>query len=95
MPCTTNIFCLGIITRQWQSEDVSGYYQMGHGAVSMLAYANWHNDKKIAEYTFKTTFQNINYKIWDEEGFIDNNSFRGVRGYWYHSLALNNMLGVA
>ena len=71
-----------------------GYYQMGHGAVSMLAYANWHNDKKIAEYTFKTTFQNINYKIWDEEGFIDNNSFRGVRGYWYHSLALNNMLGM-
>ena len=71
-----------------------GYYQMGHGAVSMLAYANWHNDKKIAEYTFKTTFQNIDYKIWDEEGFIDNNSFRGVRGYWYHSLALNNMLGM-
>ena len=30
-----------------------------------------------------------------EGGFINNNSFRGVRGYWYHGTALNNMLAMA
>lgn len=70
-----------------------GFYQMGHGAISMLAYAHWKNDKKIAKKTFKSVFKQIDKKIWDQ-GFIDNNSFRGVRGYWYHGSALNNMLAM-
>lgn len=72
--------------------DGRGYYQMGHGAISMLAYAHWKNNKNIAEYVFDTTFKYIDYAITD--GYINNNSFRGVRGYWYHSSAVNNMLGM-
>ena len=71
----------------------NGFYQHGHGAISMLAYAHWKNDKNIASYAFETAFTHIDYKI-IEGGFINNNSFRGVRGYWYHSLGLNNMLGM-
>lgn len=73
--------------------DGGGYYQMGHGAISMLAYAHWKNNKKIATYTFDSSFKFIDNVVF-EDGFINNNSFRGVRGYWYHSLALNNMLGM-
>ncbi len=71
----------------------NGFYQHGHGAIGMLAYAHWKNDKDIASYAFETAFKHIDYKV-NEGGFINNNSFRGVRGYWYHSLGLNNMLGM-
>lgn len=70
-----------------------GFYQMGHGAISVLAYAHWKNDKKLAIYAFKTAMKHINALIL-EGGFINNNSFRGVRGYWYHGTALNNMLAM-
>ncbi len=72
--------------------DGDGFYQMGHGAVSLLAYAHWKNDKELATYAFESTFDYIDGIVFD--GYIDNNSFRGVRGYWYHSVALNNMLGM-
>ena len=72
--------------------DGDGFYQMGHGAVSLLAYAQWKNDKELATYAFESTFDYIDSIVFD--GYIDNNSFRGVRGYWYHSVALNNMLGM-
>ena len=70
-----------------------GFYQMGHGAISVIAFAHWNNDKKLVNDTFKSTLRHINALIL-QDGFINNNSFRGVRGYWYHGLALNNMLGV-
>lgn len=70
-----------------------GFYQMGHGAISVLAYAHWNNDKELINYAFKTSFRIIDALVL-KGGFIDNNSFRGVRGYWYHGTALNNMLGV-
>ena len=71
----------------------NGFYQHGHGAIGMLAYAHWKNDENIASYTFQTTLKHIDYKV-HKGGFINNNSFRGVRGFWYHSLGLNNMLGM-
>lgn len=71
----------------------SGFYQMGHGAISMVAYAHWKNNKKIANFAFDNTFRYIDGLVL-EDGLIDNNSFRGVRGYWYHTLGLNNMLGM-
>ncbi len=74
--------------------DGKGFYQMGHGGISMLAYAHWKNRKDIAEDTFNDTFKYIDYAIFDQGGYINNNSFRGVRGYWYHSSGLNNMLGM-
>ena len=70
-----------------------GYYQMGHGAISKLAYAQWKNNPVMAENVFDDSFKYIDALVFGE-GYIDNNSFRGTRGYWYHSLALNNMLGM-
>ena len=29
-----------------------------------------------------------------EDGYIHNNSFRGVRDVWYHSQGVNNLLGL-
>ena len=70
-----------------------GFYQMGHGAISKLAYAQWKNNPVMAEEVFKDSFRYIDGLVFGE-GYIANNSFRGTRGYWYHSLALNNMLGM-
>ena len=70
-----------------------GFYQMGHGSISVLAYAHWKNNKKLANYAFNSAFNHIDALIM-EEGLINNNSFRGVRGYWYHGTALNNMLAM-
>ena len=69
-----------------------GFYQMGNASFSVLAYAAYTQDKKLAYKTFEETYNYID-KILLEDGFIVNNSFRGVRGYWYHTLGLNNILG--
>ena len=66
---------------------------MGQGANSVLAYAHWKNDEKHAIYAFETAMRHINALIL-EGGFINNNSSRGVRGYWYHATVLNNMLAM-
>jgi hypothetical protein len=69
-----------------------GIYQMANGGLSTLVYASWTNDKKLA-------LKEINYrlKIFDkrifDDGYIDNNSFRGYRSQWYHSYGLNVVLG--
>lgn len=70
-----------------------GFYQMGHGSISVLAYAHWKNNKKLAKYAFNSAFKHIDALVM-EQGLINNNSFRGVRGYWYHGTALNNMLAM-
>lgn len=70
-----------------------GYYQMGHGGISKLAYAHWRGNNDIAFEVFTDTFDWINLKLFGD-GLIANNTFRGTRGWWYHHLALNNMLGM-
>jgi len=78
--------------KYWRDKNQGGFYQMGNGSFSVLAYAAYTQDKKLAYKTFEQTYDYID-KILLEEGFIVNNSFRGVRGYWYHTLGLNNILG--
>ena len=65
---------------------------MGYGSFSVLAYAAYTQDKNLAYKTFEETYNYIDKRLL-EDGFIVNNSFRGVRGYWYHTLGLNNILG--
>lgn len=74
-------------------EIYDGFYHMGHGAISKLAYAHWKNNPVMAENVFEDSFKFIDGLVFDD-GYIANNSFRGTRGYWYHSLGLNNMLGM-
>ena len=69
-----------------------GFYAMGNGGIPNLAYANWANDKKLAAKEFNFRFKNIK-NVFYEDGYINNNSFRGYRGLWYHSYGLNSALG--
>ena len=78
--------------KRWKKQKQVGFYQMGYGSFSVLAYAAYTQDKQLAYKTFEETYNYIDKRLL-EDGFIVNNSFRGVRGYWYHTLGLNNILG--
>ena len=78
--------------KRWKKQNQVGFYQMGYGSFSVLAYAAYTQDKQLAYKTFEETYNYIDKRLL-EDGFIVNNSFRGVRGYWYHTLGLNNILG--
>ena len=78
--------------KRWKKQNQVGFYQMGYGSFSVLAYAAYTQNKKLAYETFEETYNYIDKRLL-EDGFIVNNSFRGVRGYWYHTLGLNNILG--
>ena len=69
-----------------------GFYAMGNGGIPNLVYANWTNNKKLAAKEFNFRFKNINEVFYDD-GYINNNSFRGYRALWYHSYGLNSALG--
>ena len=68
-----------------------GFYQMANGGISELAYAAWRKDKRLASTTFKRIFKDIN-RLFYKDGYINNNSFRGVRGFWYHTYGVNSAL---
>ena len=78
--------------KRWKKKSQVGFYQMGYGSFSVLAYAAYTQDKQLAHKTFEETYNYIDKRLL-EDGFIVNNSFRGVRGFWYHTLGLNNILG--
>ena len=69
-----------------------GFYQMANGGTGILAYASWANDKKLAAKQITHRFKEID-KLFYEDGYINNNSFRGYRGQWYHSYGLDSALG--
>ena len=69
-----------------------GFYQMANGGTGILAYASWTNDKKLAAKEITHRFKEID-SLFYEDGYINNNSFRGYRGQWYHSYGLNSALG--
>ena len=70
-----------------------GYYQMANGGIAVLAYAAWTKDTGLAARTFGRMFGDIDRKFF-EDGYINNNSFRGVRGFWYHTYGVNSALAV-
>ena len=69
-----------------------GFYAMGNGGIPNLIYAHWSDNKNLAAKEFNFRFMQIN-KLFYEDGYINNNSFRGYRGLWYHSYGLNSALG--
>ena len=70
----------------------AGIYQMANGGASTLVYASWINNKKLAAKEINFRFKELDKLIYDD-GYINNNSFRGYRGQWYHSYGLNITLG--
>ena len=71
----------------------SQFSQMGNGGIAVLAYSYLKNDRKLAKKTFNQIFQNIN-QVFMNDGYIKGTSFRGVRGFWYHTYGVNSALAV-
>tara|TARA_B100001057_G_C22752946_1_gene912528 strand:+ start:130 stop:1371 length:1242 start_codon:yes stop_codon:yes gene_type:complete len=69
-----------------------GIYQMANGGIGILAYSAWKEDTKLALEEISIRFAEFE-KHFYEDGYINNNSFRGVRSQWYHSLGFNSTLG--
>ena len=69
-----------------------GFYAMGNGGIPNLVYASWTNNKKLAAKEINFRLKYID-KVFYDDGYINNNSFRGYRGLWYHSYGLNSALG--
>ena len=68
-----------------------GFYQMANAGITTLIYASWTDDKKLAAKEINFRFKEIDSLFYDD-GYINNNSFRGVRAQWYHSYGLNPAL---
>ena len=69
-----------------------GFYAMANGGLSTLVYASWTNDKKLAAKEINHTFNEID-RLFYKDGYINDNSFRGGRGQWYHSYGVDIALG--
>lgn len=71
-----------------------GFYEWGDGGTGVLAYAHWTNNHKLAYREIKQRRSKM-LRVITRKGYIDNNSYRGNRGYWYHTLGANSMYGYA
>jgi hypothetical protein len=76
---------------QFRKND-KGFYAMANGGLSTLVYASWSNNKKLAAKEINHTFNEID-SLFYKDGYINDNSFRGLRGQWYHSYGVNIALG--
>ena len=68
-----------------------GFYQNADGGISILLYASWTKNKKLAAKEINTRFKQID-TVYYKDGYMNNNSFRGVRAQWYHSYGHNSAL---
>ena len=66
---------------------------MADGTVSVLSYLAWKDKPEEAAKWIKRGIKKAN-KVVYKDGYIHNNSFRGVRDVWYHSQGVNNLLGL-
>ena len=70
-----------------------GFIQMADGTISVLSYLAWKDKPEEAAKWIKKGIGKANKVIY-KDGYIHNNSFRGVRDVWYHSQGVNNLLGL-
>ena len=69
------------------------FSQMANMSLAVLYYAYITEDQKLAQKTFNKTFSNID-AVFLEDGYILGSSFRGVRGFWYHTYGTNGAMAV-
>ena len=69
------------------------FTQMAEGSIAVLAYLAWKNKPEESYVWIKRAIDKANRVIY-EDGYINNNSFRGVRDVWYHSQGVNNLIGL-
>ena len=74
-------------------ESARGFIQMADGTISVLSYLAWKNKPEEAAEWIKKGIKKAN-KVVYKDGYIHNNSFRGVKDVWYHSQGVNNLLGL-
>ena len=77
---------------RFSCEEDEGFYQMANGGTSILIYASWTNNTKLAAEEINFRFKLIDMLFY-EDGYINDNSFRGVRAQWYHTYGLDIALG--
>ena len=70
-----------------------GFFQMADGTISVLSYLAWKDKPEEAAKWIKRGIKKAN-KVVYKDGYIHNNSFRGVKDVWYHSKGVNNLLGL-
>ena len=73
-------------------KEEQGFYQLANGGTAILVYASWTNNKKLAAKEINFRFKEMN-RLFYEDGYINNNSFRGTKAQHYHSMGLNIALG--
>ncbi|MDC0454997.1 hypothetical protein OAL68_03160 [Candidatus Pelagibacter sp.] len=66
---------------------------MANGTISALSYLAWKDKPEEVTKWIKKVIKKANRVVYDD-GYIHNNSFRGVRDVWYHSKGVNNLLGL-
>ncbi|MGB3313602.1 MAG: alginate lyase family protein, partial [Albidovulum sp.] len=71
-----------------------GLYEFADYGIGVLAYARWTGNSGLASSEIRARKRAFEKKI-EANGLIDNNSFRGYRGYWYHTLGAESALGYA
>lgn len=71
-----------------------GLYEFADYGIGVLAYARWTGDASLAQSEIRARRASFLRKI-EPEGLIDNNSYRGYRGYWVHTLGAEAALGYA
>ncbi len=69
------------------------FIQMADGTISVLSYLAWKDKPEKVTKWIKKGIKKANRVVYDD-GYIHNNSFRGVRDVWYHSQGVNNLLGL-
>lgn len=77
-----------------ESLNQAGFYEWGDGGIGVLAYAHWTNDHNLAYKEIIRRKHSIVRKI-ESKGYLNNNSYRGNRGYWYHTLGADSIFGYA
>ena len=70
-----------------------GFIQMADGTISVLSYLAWKDKPEEVAKWIEKGIGKADRVIYDD-GYIHNNSFRGVRDVWYHSQGVNNLLGL-
>ena len=70
----------------------NGFYAQANGGLSILVYAHWSDDMKLAANEINFRFERIDH-FFMEDGYIKGNSFRGNRAQWYHTIGVNAALG--
>ena len=70
-----------------------GFIQLADGTIGVLSYLAWKDKpEQVAKWIQKGIAKAD--KVVYTDGYIHNNSFRGVRDVWYHSQGVNNLLGL-